>query len=136
MPIDRIGKGGGVPPPATPELEKAERAEKAEKAEKASQPSKPEAIERPFASHLAPAATTPVSPAASSPLEQLRRGEIDLAGYLDAKVDEATRHLRGLRPHELEAIKSALRDELASDPGLADLVQRATGAAPTASTDE
>jgi hypothetical protein len=65
-----------------------------------------------------------VPSAASSLFERLRSGAIDLNGYLDAKVDEATEHLHGLSAPELQAIRSALRDRLAHDPTLVDLVQR------------
>jgi hypothetical protein len=68
----------------------------------------------------------------ASPLERLRRGEVDLDGYLDLKVHEATAHayLKGLRPAELEGIRSALRDHVTQDPALADIVRRATGEVP------
>jgi hypothetical protein len=85
------------------------------------------------------AATAPASPAAVSatgPLERLRAGEIDLKRYLDLKVDEATTHLKALPPVELEAIRSALRDRLASDPALVDLVRTATGQAPQPPSDD
>jgi hypothetical protein len=118
MAIDRIGKGppGGPAPP-----------------EAARKPGVGE-VERPFAP--APGSPTGAAPAARpeaagpSALDRLRAGELDLDGYLDAKVDEATRHIAGLPPSELAAIKEALRDELALDPALADLVARATGQRP------
>ena len=69
--------------------------------------------------------------AATTPLERLRAGEIDVHGYIDLQVDEATSHLKGLDASELDSIKQLLRDELAGDPGLADLVRRATGHLPT-----
>jgi hypothetical protein len=37
------------------------------------------------------------------------RGEIDREGYLDLKVDDATAHLQGLHPEELDAVKTILR---------------------------
>lgn len=40
----------------------------------------------------------------SSPLARLRRGEIDRDGYLDAKVCEATAHLRRLSAQDLRVI--------------------------------
>jgi hypothetical protein len=63
-------------------------------------------------------------------LERLRSGEIDLDGYLDLKVQEATGHLGALSPEQLESIRSTLRDRLAADPTLVDLVRTATGRAP------
>jgi hypothetical protein len=62
-------------------------------------------------------------------LERLRAGELDLHGYVDAKVQEATAHLAALPPVELENIRSALRERLASDPTLSDLLLTATGEA-------
>ena len=49
--------------------------------------------------------------------------QIDMGQYLDLKVDEATAHLAGLPRAELEAIRGALRDRLATDPALVELVQ-------------
>ncbi|MBX3234140.1 MAG: hypothetical protein KIT84_06225 [Labilithrix sp.] len=65
----------------------------------------------------------------SSPLARLRAGEIDVNGYVDAKVDEATSGLEGLPPSDLAEIKKVLRDQLVTDPGLVDLVTKATGSA-------
>jgi hypothetical protein len=119
MGIDRIGKGSpGAPPEAAgaPPSREAERP-----------------FEAPAAARAANVA--PVAPAAGSALERLRAGEIDLDGYLDAKVDEAVRHLAGLRPSELDAIRKTLRDQLATDPALSDLVLHATGKRPEPSED-
>jgi hypothetical protein len=68
--------------------------------------------------------------AATSPIDRLRTGEVDLNGYLDLKVDEATAHLGALPVGELASLRQALRDRLANDPGLAELVRRAAGEAP------
>ncbi len=59
-----------------------------------------------------------------------RRGAIDLGGYLDARVDEATAHLQGLGSEELGKIRAHLRTALATDPALVDLVRQATGQTP------
>ncbi len=67
---------------------------------------------------------------AASPLARLRRGEIDVSGYADAKVDEATQHLQHLPASELSSIREMLRDKLMSDPELRELVTQATGKAP------
>lgn len=117
MGIDRIGKSGPVAPVAeTPE------------------PSRPTPAGEVFrvAAPAAAEKAAQVDPtrAASAPLERLRAGEIDLGGYLDQKVEEATSHLSSLPPVELDAIRTALRDRLATDPALVDLVQAATGATP------
>jgi hypothetical protein len=66
--------------------------------------------------------------ASLSPLDRLRTGEVDASGYVDLKVHEATSHLVALPPGELEAIRGALREHLANDPALAELVQTAAGA--------
>jgi hypothetical protein len=73
----------------------------------------------------------PVSVAAQvvtepTPLDRWRAGEIDREAYLDLKVDDATAHLQGLHPEELDAVKTVLRGQLASDPALGDLVRRVT----------
>ena len=60
-------------------------------------------------------------------LEQVRSGQIDVATYLDQKVDEATSHLSALPGAQLDAIRDALRDRLAADPSLVDLVSAAAG---------
>jgi hypothetical protein len=121
MAIDRIGKGAGLPggAPSAPEVKpagvdapfKVDRADAGQAAQRAGN------IE----------STTP----ATSPLGRLRAGEVDVHGYIDLKVDEATSALKGISPAELDEIKSVLRDQMKSDPGLADLVRTATGKMPT-----
>ena len=86
---------------------------------------------RPFeVSRSAPAA--PTDAAAVAPrgaLERLRAGEIDVHGYVDAKVHEATAHLAVVPPGRLEEIRAALRERMASDPMLTELLRTATGGA-------
>jgi hypothetical protein len=65
-----------------------------------------------------------------TPLEQVRSGQIDVATYLDRKVDEATSHLAALPAAQLDAIREALRDRLAVDPSLVELVRAAAGQPP------
>lgn len=72
----------------------------------------------------------------SGPLERLRAGEVDVQGYLDLKVHEATAHLSTLPPIELEALRAALRDRLATDPALVDLVRTATDHVPQPSNED
>lgn len=117
MGIDRIGNKGPPTPPPSGEIGGI-----------ASSPARTErTFQVPGATASAPAvaATRPVAA-----LDRLRAGEIDLDGYLDLKVDEATGHLASLPPVELAGIRGALRDRLASDPTLVDLVRTATGQAP------
>lgn len=123
MGIDGIGKGGGARPPIPASDGKdvgsigaAQKPEKAFGVDKA--PSTKDA-----ASVDATSATTP--------LARLRAGEIDVNGYVDLKVDEATASLKGVPAAELEEIKRVLRDQLRTDPGLVDLVRSATGKAPS-----
>jgi len=119
MGIDRIGKGNPtLPTNTTSEVGKSGQsfeAALAEKAEKAAKSGSAGAVEAP----------------ATSPLEKLRAGQIDLGGYLDMKVDQATAHLNGLAPSQLDAIKKTLREQLATDPTLSDLVRGAAGQTPT-----
>ena len=72
------------------------------------------------------AGATPVSAALSS----LQRGELSLDQYLDGRVSEATSHLAGkLSPEQFDFVRQSLREQLATDPVLVELVQRATGSA-------
>ena len=121
MGIDGIGKKGppGAPPgPATPG---ASRTEKAGKPFEVGGTEKRGAAER--AAEVKPTA-------GPTPLERLRAGEIDVKGYVDAKVQEATAHLGPMPPEKLEQIRAALRDRIGSDPLLVELVRKATGQAP------
>jgi hypothetical protein len=120
MGIDRIGKGGGAPPTTGPG---------------AAGPAAPSTgAERPF--EVRAEKTGAARPAdvvqGASPLQQLRAGEITLDRYLDLKVEQATSHLHGLTKVELETIRSTMRDQIAQDPTLADLVRQATGQVPKA----
>jgi hypothetical protein len=78
----------------------------------------------------------PSAPAAagskvSAALSSLQRGELSLDQYLDGRVTDATSHLVGkLSPDQLEFVKQSLRDQMATDPVLVELVQRTTGSAP------
>ena len=109
MGIDRIGGKGAPPAPSGPE--------KAEKAGGASAPFEVDAATTRRAEGVA----------ATSPLERLRAGEIDVRAYVELKVEEATRGLHGLRAEDLEVIRSELRQRMMADPAIADLVATATG---------
>jgi len=64
----------------------------------------------------------------SDALRGLESGEISLDQYLDARTAEAVRHLDGkLSQEQLEFVKQTLREQLASDPVLIELVRRTTG---------
>jgi hypothetical protein len=67
----------------------------------------------------------------SAALSSLQRGELSLDQYLDGRVNDATYHLAGkISPDQLEFVKQSLREQLATDPVLVELVQRTTGSAP------
>ena len=116
MGIDGIGKPGlpvapapsaastGVTPPAA-------HVDHASFAERAAEASAPNPMVGPHAA-----------------LEQLRAGSINLDGYLDLKVQEATASMGDLAPTQLASMRSALRERISSDPTLVDLVRKATGA--------
>lgn len=78
----------------------------------------------------APEGASAVVGAQVTPLDRLRAGQVDVSGYMDLKIGEATAHLGGLSPTQLDSIKRVLRDKLESDPALAELVRGATGQAP------
>jgi hypothetical protein len=122
MAIDRIGKGAGLPP--TPETQGTGGAAGVKKTDATFKVDRPEAARAENVD-----ATSATSP--TSPLGRLRAGEVDVHGYIDLKVDQATSGLNGLSAAELDEIKSVLRDQMKSDPGLADLVRTATGKMPT-----
>ena len=117
MGIDRIGKGAPPVPPKPAAGADPARAEKA--------------FEVRPTNTAGSAAVAPAAASARGPLERLRAGEIDLDRYLDIKVTEATAHLQGLRAKEMEGIRTILRDQLAADPALVELVQQATGLVPS-----
>jgi hypothetical protein len=77
-----------------------------------------------------------VKATAPTPLERLRAGEIDVRGYVDAKVQEATAHLGPMPPEKLEQIRATLRDRIGSDPLLVELVKKATGHLPPPPTED
>lgn len=113
MGIDRIGRGA----PPVPVQETG-----------GSSPAAPtgQAFQVPKAS--APLSSQPV--ATEGPrgaLDRFRAGEIDAQGYVELKVDEATSHLSALPPEKLDAIRTALREQLVDDPALAELVRTAAG---------
>src|SRR3974390_52274 len=81
----------------------------------------------------------PSAPALQGPstaLERLRAGEIDVNRYLDLKVDDATAHLVFLPSAQLQAVRQELRDRLAVDPTLVELVAEAARGAPQSTHEE
>lgn len=116
MGIDGIGKRGGAAGIGAPETAGAPSTSKTGQsfAAELQKPGGPEAVR------------------GSSALEDFKAGRIDMNGYLDQKVSLATAHLEGLPPADLEQVRSLLREQLTSDPGFAELVEKATGQAPVA----
>jgi len=126
MGIDGIGKKG---PPGAPPAGGAPGPSRA-------QPTgKPFQVDQSDKSGAA-ARAAEVKAAGSTPLERLRAGEIDVKGYVDAKVQEATAHLGPMPPEKLEQIRAVLRERIGSDPLLVELVKKATGHVPPPSTDD
>ena len=126
MGIDGIGKKGppGVPPAVgTPGASRAQQTGKPFEVDKSQQSG-------------AAARAAEVKATAPTPLERLRAGEIDVKGYVDAKVQEATAHLGPMPPEKLEQIRATLRERIGSDPLLVELVKKATGHAPPPPTDD
>jgi hypothetical protein len=119
MGIDRIGKGGAATPPEVGGTDKATKTGAVDKAF---------SVDR--ADRAKEAAPVDASQAAS-PLAQLKSGAIDVEQYLDLKVEHATMSLDAMPARELAEIKKVLREQLASDPLLVDMVKSATGKVPS-----
>lgn len=109
MSIDRIGKGPNIAPSMTGEV----TGPKPTGAGETFQVSRTEKAE------------------ATNLVERVRSGELTVEQYLDHRVNEATSHLAGkLAPDQLAFVQNSLREQLATDPVLVDLVRGATGAIP------
>lgn len=124
MGIDRIGKGGAPPAPELGSTEKA---------------TKTGAVDKPFSVERTKATTSASAVEGaqrSSPLAQLKAGQIDMDRYLDLRVDEATKALDKMPASDLADVKKMLREQLASDPTLIDMVKRATGKVPNPTENE
>jgi hypothetical protein len=130
MGIDGISRKD---PPASPPGEDV-GGDKIGKADEADGARRAFEVRSPGAASGPPEATPLETPRTA--LDRWRAGEIDLNGYLDAKVDEATAHLSTIPPPELDAIRSALRDRMSSDHTLAELVRSVTGRIPETPSDE
>ena len=115
MGIDGIGKRGGIAPADSGSVAGTQKTGKTFELQ---EPARTEAVR------------------GSSALDDFRAGRIDLDGYLDRKIDAATAHLDGLPATDLSDLRGLLRQQLANDPGLAELVQQATGQAPPAAEGE
>jgi hypothetical protein len=112
MSIDGIGKKGPVVPPQ--QIGGAQGAEAPKGAFKVERTERAQAAE------------------ASSPAAEVRAGRMTLDSYLDHRISDATQHLKGLGPADMQMIRETLKSEMKNDPALADLVKNATGAMPEA----
>jgi hypothetical protein len=117
--IDGIGKGGSVPDVRLP----------VEGAAKVGAPASPSFEVKPTEAQTGAQPAAQINAVASPALEGVRSGTLDIHGYLDAKVHEATAHLSHLTPAQLDEVKAIVRDQLTRDPHLVELVQHATGQA-------
>ncbi len=113
--VDRIGKGGAAPPAAP------------------TGSARPKETGKTFEVGTTAAARPPERVDSIQPplLDQLKAGKIDFNGYLDEKVREATAHLEGLSPTQVDMLRATLRDRMATDPELVDLIKQATGHVPS-----
>src|SRR5882672_10170315 len=107
MSIDRIGKGGGPPVGDVGKVGSTSATEIGSKQ----------------GADFKVARTESTEAAAKTPLDRLQSGEITVPQYLDIRVAEATSHLNGVSAEHLSFIQSSLREQLAADPVLVDLVQ-------------
>ena len=115
MGIDGIGKGGGSPP--------------ASGIDRSASPSATEVGSSSTEFKVGKAEPSEGSDAAS--LDQVRSGAISVSQYLDLKVNEATAHISDrLSAEQVSFIRQSLREQLATDPALVDLVKAATGQLP------
>jgi hypothetical protein len=122
MGIDGIGKKGPVGPPSGGEV---------------GGPARSTVAGRPFeVSQGSPVEAARPTDVTGTALARLRAGEIDVNGYVDLKVDEATAHLRALPRAQLERVRAELRERVAADPALVDLVRAATGSVPQPPADD
>jgi hypothetical protein len=114
MSIDRIGKGGGPPVSGIGQPGSASTTEVGSKG-----------------GEFKVQKTAPSQAVTVDALDRLRAGEISVSQYLDIKVDQATSHLdKRLSAEQTSFIRNSLREQLATDPMLVELVQSATGALP------
>jgi uncharacterized protein (DUF2342 family) len=127
MGIDGIGKKGPPSPPPPKEVRGSTGPRETGRTFEVSKPA-PTGVAGPAHAGAVEAARTA--------LDRLRAGEVDVNGYVDLKVDEATAHLGKLPAVELDALRRTLRERLSSDPTLSELVRTATGHTPSPPDDE
>lgn len=65
---------------------------------------------------------------AASAVDRLCRGEISMDEYVDECVEEGTRHLQGkISAHRLAVVRQVIREQMETDPALADYVAKMVG---------
>ena len=110
MSIDRIGKGSGVAGPAS--------------AAGAGAASSKQVFEASGTKGAAEVSKVSLA-------DRVRGGEIDMKTYLDARVEQATRHLEGrLSTPDIERVRGMLKTQMAEDPAVQEMIQAATGRMP------
>jgi hypothetical protein len=68
----------------------------------------------------------------SDELVKLRRGELTLDEYVEARLDEAVAHVKGLLSEEdFEAVREIVRGQMRTDPVLVEMIRRTTGREPS-----
>jgi hypothetical protein len=107
MGIDNVGNKGPIAPTIARPVEKV-RSVRPFEVEKKSSSSQVEAAQP------------------KTPFEHFQAGNVDVNGYIDMKVQEATSHLQTLSSRQLESVRSILRDHVSNNPVLSDLVGSAT----------
>jgi hypothetical protein len=65
--------------------------------------------------------------AASSLASRVRSGELDVAGFVEAKIDHATAHLAGMSPEALGDLKQMMREKMMHDPLVSEWIAELTG---------
>jgi len=68
----------------------------------------------------------------AGPIARVGAGALDRAGYVKARIDEATSHLDGLPAGTVDTVRSVLRQMCETDPRLSGLVDLAMSAQPDA----
>ena len=132
MGIHRVGNGS-LPPEAVPSQDGASEVRGVRDTRPTDPAPSPFEVRRDSVAPAAPAEA--VKPSAA--LEGVRSGALDVKGYVDAKVEEATAHLSHLSPSQLSVVRGVVREQLLSNPHLAALAQQATGSAlPKEDTEE
>ncbi len=64
---------------------------------------------------------------ASSLASRVRSGELDLAGFVEAKIDHATAHLNAMSAEALSDVKQMMREKMMHDPLVSEWIAELTG---------